>query len=136
MRHLLVVEHDHDIGEMLQFALEDAGYRVTKTLWALVALDILRTQVIDLLLIDASLPDVPVDVFVHGIHVEPVWTSIPILILGGHADLTCRKPMQSFTSPFALRRSSTRLRRHLWRLLTDNAHTLSPVVMCNVKYCT
>src|SRR3712207_5860177 len=54
---ILVVEDDPAIQEVLQYLLTNAGYRVVQATSGTEALDALRQQDIDLVLLDIMLPD-------------------------------------------------------------------------------
>ncbi|MCW8910292.1 MAG: response regulator, partial [Gammaproteobacteria bacterium] len=55
-KHVLVVEDDVDIREMLAFSLEKAGYAVVQTEDAELALEKLGTLLPDIMLVDWMLP--------------------------------------------------------------------------------
>jgi two-component system, OmpR family, response regulator len=57
-KRILVVEDDPDIGDMLAINLRDEGYRVELVVDGGVALECLKTQCFDLLLLDLNLPSV------------------------------------------------------------------------------
>lgn len=55
---LLVVEDDHDIGDLLKLCFTDQGLDVTVTVMGLEGLALFSTQLFDLVMLDVNLPDI------------------------------------------------------------------------------
>lgn len=56
-RHLLIVEDNRSLRQMLTWEFEDLGYRVTPTDCCNKALDAARREPVDIALLDYNLPD-------------------------------------------------------------------------------
>jgi two-component system, OmpR family, phosphate regulon response regulator PhoB len=56
-RHILIVEDDADLLEVLKFVLEDEGYRVSTAEGGAEALAAAASQEFSLILLDVSMPD-------------------------------------------------------------------------------
>jgi CheY-like chemotaxis protein len=55
--HILIVEDDGDLLEVLKFVLEDEGYRVTTTERGAEALSIAASEELSLVLLDIAMPE-------------------------------------------------------------------------------
>lgn len=103
MRHILVIDDDIHIGNLLQEALEAEGYRVSRAYSgteAVLALD--RTQP-DLALLDLMLPGL------SGEEVLPRLAGIPVIVVSARADVDSKTSLlldgaaDYVTKPFVLR---------------------------------
>ena len=103
MRHILVIDDDIHIGNLLQEALEAEGYRVSRAYSgteAVLALD--RAQP-DLALLDLMLPGL------SGEEVLPRLTGIPVIVVSARADVDSKTSLllggaaDYVTKPFVLR---------------------------------
>jgi CheY-like chemotaxis protein len=56
--HILIVEDDVDLLEVLKFVLEDEGYRVSTAKGGAEALAIAAVEEVNLVLLDISMPDI------------------------------------------------------------------------------
>src|SRR4029078_4637717 len=56
--HILIVEDDGDLLEVLQFVLEDDGYRVSTAKGGAEALALAASQAVSLVLLDMAMPDI------------------------------------------------------------------------------
>ena len=56
--HILIVEDDEDLLEVLQFVLEDDGYRVSTAKGGAEALSLAASQDVSLVLLDMAMPDI------------------------------------------------------------------------------
>jgi two-component system phosphate regulon response regulator PhoB len=56
--HILIVEDDGDLLEVLRFVLEDEGYRVSTAKGGAEALEIAKSEELSLILLDVTMPDI------------------------------------------------------------------------------
>src|ERR1700752_4624552 len=82
-QHILVVEDEEPISNILRFALERANYRVTCSFNGDDALDAWRTNVPDLVLLDVMLPGIDGFDVLRAIRTE---SSVPIIMLTARDD--------------------------------------------------
>lgn len=116
MKHILVIDDDPDIGNLLEEALTANGYLVSRAYSGTEALLILQQRKPDLILLDLMLPGLSGEALlpqIHGIPVIVVSAKIDIenkvsLLLSGAADYV--------TKPFHMKellaRIAVQLRRH------------------------
>ncbi len=103
MRHILVIDDDIHVGDLLQEALEREGYRVSRAYSgteALMALDRARP---DLILLDLTLPGL------SGEELLPRLAGIPVIVVSARADVDSKTALllggaaDYVTKPFVLR---------------------------------
>ena len=107
--HILVVEDEDDLAELVRFNLEQEGYDCVCAGDARSAFDLLRTQRPDLIVLDRMLPDRPGDVVAQKIKQDPGTSAIPILMLTAKAEEAAQ--LQGFslgaddyvTKPFSMK---------------------------------
>ncbi len=80
---LLIADDDPRIRAVWSAALTGAGYRVLTAENGLVALDLLRTVVPDLVLLDLRMPEISGPAFLRALQGSPVLQRIPVLIVSG-----------------------------------------------------
>lgn len=103
MKHILVIDDDIPIGELLQEALEGEGYRVTRAYSGTEALLALQRSRPDLVLLDLMLPGLP------GEQVLPKLSGIPTIVVSAKADIDSKTSLllggaaDYVTKPFVLR---------------------------------
>ena len=85
-KHVLVVEDDIDIREMLAFSLEKAGYAVVQTEDAELALEKLGTLLPDIMLVDWMLPGMNGPEFVRRIRRDDLTKNIPVIMLTARSE--------------------------------------------------
>ena len=85
-KHVLVVEDDVDIREMLAFSLEKAGYAVVQTEDAELALEKLGTLLPDIMLVDWMLPGMNGPEFVRRIRRDDLTKNIPVIMLTARSE--------------------------------------------------
>ena len=85
-KHVLVVEDDVDIREMLAFSLEKAGYAVVQTEDAELALEKLGTLLPDIMLVDWMLPGMNGPDFVRRIRRDDLTRNIPVIMLTARSE--------------------------------------------------
>lgn len=129
MKHVLVIDDDIHIGNLLQEALEGEGYRVSRAYSGSEALLALERARPDLALLDLMLPGL------SGEEVLPRLAGIPVIVVSARADIDSKTSLllggaaDYVTKPFALRellaRVSVRLRESTAR--SGGALTFGPL---------
>ena len=103
MRHILIVDDDVHIGSLLEEALMQEGYRVSRAYSGTEALLALDRQRPDLILLDLMLPGL------SGEEVLPRLTGIPVIVVSARADIDSKTTLllggaaDYVTKPFVLR---------------------------------
>ncbi len=85
-KHILVVEDDLAIREMLGFSLQNSGFRVSKAESGAQALELMQHQSPDLLVIDWGLPDFSGVELIAMIRRDEVLKEVPIIMLTARAE--------------------------------------------------
>jgi len=118
MNKILLLEDDTAIAETLNFALQREGFSVRHCILGADALDTLRQQQFDVLIMDVGLPDINGFALCQRIR---QFSAIPILFLTAHAD-TLEREMgfelgadDYVTKPFSLKEVVLRVRALLRR---------------------
>lgn len=81
MKHLLVIEDDVYIGNLLEEVLGQAGYRVSRAYSGTEALWVLSSDKPDLILLDLMLPGL------SGEEILPQMKSIPVIVISAKVDI-------------------------------------------------
>lgn len=84
--HILVVEDDADLAEVLRHNLVREGYSVALSADGLTALAQVRQQSPDLIVLDRMLPHLSGDQVVKALRREPKFSAIPIIIVSAKSD--------------------------------------------------
>lgn len=123
--HVLLVEDDEDIGEMLQLSLQSSGVNVTWCIDVMRAQESLKDAVPDIILLDWMLPGISGPDWVRFLKSHEVNKDIPIIMLtarGAEED-----KLQGFetgvddylTKPFSVRELLARMQAILRRVDRD-----------------
>lgn len=80
-KHILVIEDDGDLCELLEYNLRRAGYEVTVRRQLQGAFDLITEQAPDLLILDVMLPDGDGFDFCRELRANPRTDKLPILFL-------------------------------------------------------
>ncbi len=136
-RHILIIDDDIHIGNLLQEALETEGYRVSRAYSGTEAVLRVERERPDLILLDLMLPGL------SGEQVLPHLAGIPVIVVSAKADIDSKTSLllggaaDYVTKPFALRellaRVAVRLRENPARedaALTLGALRLEPDARC------
>ena len=83
-RKILVVDDEKDIVELLARRLEEAGYTAFKSYGGQEALDIIKQQYVDLIILDLAMPDISGYEIIGYLKTNKATSDIPILILSAH----------------------------------------------------
>ena len=103
MSHILVVDDDIHIGNLLQEALEAEGFRVSRAYSGTEAVLALARERPDLILLDLMLPGL------SGEQVLPRLAGVPVIVVSARADVDSKTALllggaaDYVTKPFALR---------------------------------
>ncbi len=98
--HLLVVDNDQEICDMLRICFEDEGYRVSTASTRAAAARLLSDGAVDFALIDIMLPDAPGG---HSLAELARDQSIPCLLMTGHpAHMSSKTRDNILRKPFRL----------------------------------
>lgn len=79
-KKILIVDDEPDILELAMTRLEISGYKVLKVINGEKALEVLKTTVPDLILLDLLLPDIQGDVLCRQLKSNPKFKDIPIIL--------------------------------------------------------
>lgn len=85
LKRVLVVEDNERNRKVVRIVLNAQGYEVLEATNADEALEILRTDTPDLILMDIGLPGMSGDELTRQIKADPQWAHLPIIALTAHA---------------------------------------------------
>lgn len=85
LKRVLVVEDNERNRKVVRIVLNAQGYEVLEATNADEALEILRTDTPDLILMDIGLPGMSGDELTRQIKADPQWANLPIIALTAHA---------------------------------------------------
>jgi two-component system phosphate regulon response regulator PhoB len=136
-QHILVVEDEPSIAELLSINLTHAGYTVSRALQADEALQLLRNTKPDLVILDWMMPGKSGVKFARELRSNPSTQAIPILMLtakGEEADKVLGLDAGAddyVTKPFSpkelVARVKALLRRHVLEVVEEKALVLGPM---------
>jgi CheY-like chemotaxis protein len=86
-KHVLIVEDDDRVREVLEEVLSGAGYRPIATQDGLEALDWLSSLPVDLIIVDILMPRLDGRDLIKRVRQTGRWAAIPILVLSAFANL-------------------------------------------------
>lgn len=113
MKHILIVDDDIHIGNLLEEALTRSGYRVSRAYSGTEALLLLSSEAPDLILLDLMLPGLNGEELLSRIN------GIPVIVMSAKADaenkvaLLLSGAVDYITKPFDLRELLARITVHL-----------------------
>jgi CheY-like chemotaxis protein len=87
MTKILVVDDDQSCRRLTAKVLSINGYSPVSAANGLEALDALRREPIDLVLLDLMMPEMDGLAFMSAMRKDPQWANVPVLVLSGVADL-------------------------------------------------
>jgi CheY-like chemotaxis protein len=96
IEHILIVEDDGDLLEVLKYVLEDAGYRVSMTEGGAEALTIAAAEDVNLILLDISMPDISGIEVAQRLRAHPNTADIRIVIHTGLAAAAIREQFTDY----------------------------------------
>lgn len=85
--HILIVDDEQDIRELLSEIFEDEGYRTSKAAHSEGALHILKKDVPNLIVLDIWLENSDMDGMEILAHVKQNYPEIPVLMISGHGNI-------------------------------------------------
>jgi two-component system phosphate regulon response regulator PhoB len=143
-QHILVVEDEPSIAELIAINLTHAGYTVSRALQADEALILLRNSMPDLVILDWMMPGKSGVQFARELRSNPSTQSIPILMLtakGEEADKVLGLDAGAddyVTKPFSpkelVARVKALLRRHVFEVVEEKALVLGPMQLDPVAH--
>jgi CheY-like chemotaxis protein len=83
--HLLIVEDEGDLLEVLKFVLEDAGYRISTARDGAKALAIAASGKVSLVLLDVDMPDLDGIEVARRLRADPVTANVRLALHTGLA---------------------------------------------------
>ncbi len=113
MKHILIVDDDIHIGNMLEEVLVQEGYRVSRAYSGTEALFVLSQRKPDLILLDLMLPGL------NGEDVLPQIKGIPVIVISAKVDVRDKVSLflggavDYVTKPFHLEELAARIEVHL-----------------------
>jgi two-component system phosphate regulon response regulator PhoB len=143
-QHILVVEDEPSIAELIAVNLTHAGYTVSRALQADEALQLLRNAKPDLVILDWMMPGKSGVQFARELRASPSTQAIPILMLtakGEEADKVLGLDAGAddyVTKPFSpkelVARVKALLRRHVLEVVEEKALVLGPMQLDPVAH--
>jgi two-component system alkaline phosphatase synthesis response regulator PhoP len=129
MSKILVVDDEKNILELVRFNLEREGYQVLTSLDGTGALELARSEIPDLILLDVMLPEMDGLEVCRELHRNPVTRHIPIVMLSAKADESDRVmglevgADDYVTKPFSPRELVARVKARLRRSSAEAGKT-------------
>ena len=143
-QHILVVEDEPSIAELISINLTHAGYAVSRALQADEALLLLRSTMPDLVILDWMMPGKSGVQFARELRSNPLTQAIPILMLtakGEEADKVLGLDAGAYdyvTKPFSpkelVARVKALLRRHVFEHVEEKVLMLGPMQLDPVAH--
>ena len=143
-QHILIVEDEPSIAELISINLTHAGYTVSRALQADEALQLLRNTKPDLVILDWMMPGKSGVQFARELRASPSTQAIPILMLtakGEEADKVLGLDAGAddyVTKPFSpkelVARVKALLRRHVLEVVEEKALVLGPMQLDPVAH--
>lgn len=84
-QRILLVEDNEDNSRLVQFLLQRAGYDVIEARTGQQGLDLARSELLDMILMDPSLPDVDGLTVLRVLKADPQTRNIPTYVLTAHS---------------------------------------------------
>ncbi|MDD3797226.1 MAG: response regulator transcription factor [Lachnospiraceae bacterium] len=125
MKHILVIEDDCNIGNMLEEVLQKEGYQISRAYSGTEALLVLNSARPDLILLDLMLPGL------NGEEILPQIKSIPVIIVSAKAGIDSKVELllggaaDYVTKPFDIRELLARIAVQLRKGQAGEAHICS-----------
>jgi len=116
---ILIVDDDPNILELLQESLEDLSFKVVKATQGIEALKVVRTQNVDCLITDISMPEMDGPELIRTLHNEG--RHIPFFLITAYQDyprenLNLYKPRAIIFKPFDFEELALLVKNHMMRL--------------------
>jgi two-component system response regulator VicR len=84
-RHVLCIEDEPEMIELMRLILERKGFRVTGAVGGMQGLDALKTEKPDLILLDLMMPDIDGWEVYRQMKADPNLTNIPVIVVTAKA---------------------------------------------------
>ena len=125
LAHILIVEDDGDLLEVLKYVLEEAGYATSSASDGEQALELARSEPIDLVILDISMPGKSGIDVARELRADPDTSDILIAIHSGVAEEEVREQLSEFDLFMAKGDSADSLVSLILGLLESRAPTSS-----------
>jgi len=86
MKHIVVVDDDKEIREIITFALGHSGFEVVAASNGAQLQSLLATQLPDLILLDVMMPGQDGYQIFYRLRTDPLTRAIPVIIMTAHAE--------------------------------------------------
>ena len=99
--NILVVDDDPDIRQLTRMTLERLGFTVSLAAGGMEALERLKSETPDLVILDLAMPNQSGTDFFRKLSKDPGLSGIPVIVVSGLAGrhLAVRKPFAVFDKP-------------------------------------
>lgn len=136
-KHILIVEDERPLREMVAFGLKRAGYQVTEAADCMAARAAIATKLPDLMLLDWMLPDMSGLEFARSLQRDEATRDLPIIMLTARAAeddkvLGLQSGADDYvTKPFAARELTARIEAVLRRTGDHDERLIAGVIDMN-----
>jgi CheY-like chemotaxis protein len=118
MQTILVVDDEKNIRLLYKAELEDEGYKVLTASNGLEALDVLKQETVDLVLLDIKMPEMDGPEFLR--HIRQFNQTLPIIISTAYGDQVSQDFSAWLSDGYALKTADlTELKAKIKETLTD-----------------
>ena len=138
-QHILCIEDEVDIQEIIAYNLEKAGYKVTLSGNGITGLELAQTQLPDLVLLDIMLPCLNGTQVCERLKADPKTQSIPIIMLSARSEeVDVVRGLSSgaddyITKPFSLKIFLSRVKASLRRKHEDTSSEPATLVFPDLE---
>ena len=116
MMIILVVDDDPGCRKLTSRVLKVNGYGTVVACNGLEALEILKQQAVDMILLDLMMPEMDGLEFMAAMRAEGKWNQVPVLVLSGVADLEMAKKVRDTGVQGYLVKSQYSIDELLWQV--------------------
>jgi DNA-binding response OmpR family regulator len=124
--HILIVEDDGDLLEVLRFVLEDEGYRVSTAERGADALSVAFSEDVSLVLLDISMPDIDGIEVAKRLRADPRTANVRIAIHTGLASASVREQFTDYDAFIAKAEDASELLAAVKAALEQPTRAVSP----------
>lgn len=88
---VLTVDDSRTMRRMLKMTLEDGGYRVVQAEDGLMGLEVLKSEMPDVIVTDINMPNMDGFGFIDAVRAQPRFAGVPILVLTTESDKSLKE---------------------------------------------